>query len=230
MGRMLRGCAGGLGWMAVVVSGLYLLLTWQVWVMGRAVDGDVEVWDWFVGHRTAGWTTVVREYTFFGDPGRTSLIAIVVAGVAWWRRRSFGVGLLVVGTVLIATGLSTLTKYLVGRERPPVAMRLVGALHPSYPSGHATATTALVGVMLLVYLGSRPGRGRARGATVSAVLLVVAMCATRLYLGVHWFTDVVGGVLLGAAVVLGAEVVQIRWQVGNEPTARSLNAQQGKEI
>ncbi|WTZ50064.1 phosphatase PAP2 family protein [Nocardia sp. NBC_01388] len=225
MGRVLRERAGVLGWGAVVMGGLFLLLTWQVWGAGWAVDGDVGVWDWFVGHRSAGWTTLVREYTFFGDPGRASLIAIVVAGVAWWRRRSFGVALLVVATVLIATGLSTLTKYLVGRERPPVAMRLVGAMHPSYPSGHATATTALVGVTLLVYLGSRPTRGRAWGAAVLAAVLVVAMCATRLYLGVHWFTDVVGGVLLAAAVVLCAGVVQIRWQVGNEPTPCSLNPQ-----
>ncbi|MET9485292.1 phosphatase PAP2 family protein [Nocardia sp. NPDC006630] len=174
MVRVPWGRAGWLGLAAGVVGGVYLLLSWQVWVVGWAVDWDVGVWEWLVGHRTAGWTTVAREVTFFGNPGRASLIAILVAGVAWWRRR--------------------------------------------------------FGAAVLVYLGSRPGRMRAWGAAAVAAVLVVAMCATRLYLGVHWLTDVAGGVLLGTAVVLCAGVVQIRWQVDNEPTARSLNAQQGKEI
>jgi undecaprenyl-diphosphatase len=72
---------------------------------------------------------------------------------------------------------------------------------PSYPSGHVTGTLALVGIVAVVI-----GRGRSpaiRAALAVAVVAATALVAlTRLYLGVHWLTDVAGGSLLGGAAVL----------------------------
>lgn len=193
---------------AGVVGGAFVVFTVLI-CAGWVVTGwDRGVWEWFVGHRAAGWTTVVKEYTYFGNPQRATVIAGVAAGWVGWRRRSWWDGVVIAGTVAGAAGVGTVVKELVGRGRPPVGLRLVGEASMSYPSGHATAITALVGVLVMMYVGTRPGRGKAIGAGVFGAVAVGLMCATRLYLGVHWFSDVVGGVLLGSSAVLIAGVAQ----------------------
>ncbi|WP_369690723.1 phosphatase PAP2 family protein [Nocardia crassostreae] len=214
----MAGITGSVGWGRVVgaIAGVALFLGWTGWVVaaGWVTGWDVGVLGWFVEHRGVGWTGVAKGITFFGNPRHATVITVGVAGVVWWRFRDYRPAVLVGGTVLGAAGVSTVTKALVGRERPPVGTRLVVESNMSYPSGHATATAALVGVVVLVYLTSRPGRVRATLAVGAAVVTVVVMSVTRLYLGVHWLSDVVGGALLGTGVVLIAGVVQVFWWPG----------------
>ncbi|WP_067715712.1 phosphatase PAP2 family protein [Nocardia yamanashiensis] len=193
---------------AVLVVGAFVVVTVLVGAGGVVTGWDRGVWEWFVGHRSAGWTTVVKEYTYFGNPQRATVIAGVAAGWVGWRRRSWWDGVVIAGTVAGAAGVGTVVKWVVDRGRPPVGLRLVSETSMSYPSGHATATTALVGVLALMYMETRPGRGKAVAAGVFGAVVVGLMCATRLYLGVHWFSDVVGGVLLGSSAVLIAGVAQ----------------------
>ncbi|GAB4588160.1 phosphatase PAP2 family protein [Nocardia sp. IFM 10818] len=199
------------GMAAVGVIAVFMLWTGWVAASGWVTGWDAGVLRWFVEHRSGGWTDVAKGITFLGNPRHATVITAGVAGFVWWRFRDYRPAVLVGGTVICAALLGTLTKVLVGRERPPVETRLVMHSNMSYPSGHATATTALVGVVVLMYLISRPGRVRATFAVGAAVVAVVVMSMTRLYLGVHWLSDVVGGALLGTAVVLIAAVVQVFW-------------------
>jgi undecaprenyl-diphosphatase len=129
------------------------------------------------------------------------LLAGLAAVILWWRR-SLRTGIVVVATLACAAGASTLTKAIVGAQRPPRATQLILEVDPSYPSGHVTGTLALMGIVAVVI-----GRGRSRAMRtalavgVASMTLMVAL--TRLYLGVHWSIDVVGGSLLGCAAVLG---------------------------
>jgi undecaprenyl-diphosphatase len=110
-----------------------------------------------------------------------------------------------VATLAVATGVSTVTKEIVGAQRPPGAVQLLREVDPSFPSGHVTGSLALLGIVGVVL--SRGRRRVIRFALASAVAVAtVAVALTRLYLGVHWLTDVGGGLLLGGAAVLVGSV------------------------
>ncbi len=88
-------------------------------------------------------------------------------------------------------------KVIVGRPRPPVD-QLVAASHSSFPSGHATVSAAFGVALLVVFVARRPARTAAIASVTGTLLLVVWVALSRVYLGVHYPTDVVGGMLLGA--------------------------------
>lgn len=161
---------------------------------------DHEVLGWLVEHRRDGITTAAIAITNAGSPLAMALLAFA-AGVTLWRRHSPRTGIVVVATLAIAYGLSTLTKMLVGAHRPPRAVQLLLEVDPSYPSGHVTGTLALTGIVAVV-CGRRRGRLIRIALAVGVVAVTSMVALTRLYLGVHWLTDVVGGSLLGASAVL----------------------------
>jgi undecaprenyl-diphosphatase len=98
-----------------------------------------------------------------------------------------------------AAGLYDIVKPAVGRARPPAALQVGGPdVGRAFPSGHATQSIAFYGmlaIVLIMWYAPRHGRLFAIGAAL--VTLVIG--ASRLYLGVHWLTDVLGGYALGLA-------------------------------
>lgn len=145
----------------------------------------------------------------FATQGLT-VAAIVVAG--WLLlRRQLRAGILVLVVTYAATELTQHTKALFGRDRP--LWQDSDFLHhaSSYPSGHAAGAATLGGlVIVLAVLGTR-SRAHLRpiAAVVSVVVLIV--CADRLMLGRHYPTDLVGGVLLAAGLImLGLAIVYPR--------------------
>jgi undecaprenyl-diphosphatase len=91
--------------------------------------------------------------------------------------------------------LSNGIKYIVERARPDIS-RLTGFAGSSFPSGHATAASATLAAIALIATRNRSRRVKIAGASVAAGL-AVAVAGTRVFLGVHWFTDVMAGLMLG---------------------------------
>jgi membrane-associated phospholipid phosphatase len=115
-------------------------------------------------------------------------------------RRAWTPAILIAATGLGSVLMTTVGKDVVGRHRPP----LIDAAppfesSPSFPSGHTTSTTAIVGIIVyLLILRQRTPIARTVTIAVGAVV-AVTVGLTRVVLGAHWFTDVVAGWLLGAA-------------------------------
>ncbi|MEU0978738.1 phosphatase PAP2 family protein [Streptomyces griseus] len=128
-----------------------------------------------------------------------ALIAVTV--VALWWRGARTLALWLAATSLIGTLLQQGLKAAVGRERPQWPDPVDSAHYAAFPSGHVM--TAVVTCGLFVWLLRLHGAGPGARAAVLAVAVVsaIGVAATRVYLGVHWLTDVVGGALLGVALV-----------------------------
>ncbi len=147
--------------------------------------------------RSGGLTTLATVITNAGSTAVMGLLAVLVGG--WLLRRRRGVdATFVVGTMAGASALFTGVKRLLDRPRPPLTDRLVSVSNESLPSGHATMAVAVLGSLVVLAWHGR--RARTRVAMVAAVVLWTgAVGLTRVYLGVHWFSDVLAGWLLGAA-------------------------------
>ncbi len=200
------------GWSALralVVSALFVVVAVQVAETGWTTGADATTLRWFVEHRNGTATACARAITDLGSPVGVVALAVIVSGALTWRRRSAVPAVFVLGAVGFAAGASTLTKYVVARERPPAVLHLTAESDFSFPSGHTTGTTALVGTVLVVLVLTRPGYARTAVASVCAAGIVATVAATRLYLGVHWLTDVVGGAVLGTAVTLVATTLLV---------------------
>jgi membrane-associated phospholipid phosphatase len=147
-------------------------------------------------HSDKALNDVMRALTSFGDEvtllllfGALALWAYAARGV-WWARFF----------VLVAAGalaLDNIIKPLVGRPRP-IFDQLVNGRGPSWPSGHTTGTTALL-VALAIYASAGRGRRLRIALWTAALAGSILMGITRVYLGVHWPTDVMAGVILGIA-------------------------------
>ena len=104
----------------------------------------------------------------------------------------------------------TIFKALYGRARPPAA--LVSTTGFAFPSGHAVAGAATAVALVVVFV---PSGARRRIWEVIAGLFAFLMAMSRTYLRAHWLSDVVAGVLLGAAAAIAVAAVVHLWWVRN---------------
>lgn len=157
--------------------------------LAAAVNGVVAPRPWLVG--------LLSALTALGSTiaGAVVLATLALALLARGRHR---LAAFTAVTGLGALGLVPAVKALVGRLRPVVEVPVAVADGPSFPSGHTVTVTVWVGVLLLVLLPVVPERWRRR-AVVAGAVLVVLVGLTRLFLGVHFLSDVVVGWLVGLA-------------------------------
>ena len=162
---------------------------------------DTAVFDWFQAHQHPALTAVFWLATFLH--GTKALLLLSAAlGLALWRRRERAWVLALVCSVQGAMLVNLAVKHLVRRQRPPIGDTLYPMGSYSFPSGHAAGPTAFY-TFLAAWLLARPLQGRARVAVCAgAAALVAWVDVSRLYLGAHYFTDVVAGSAVGLAWVL----------------------------
>jgi undecaprenyl-diphosphatase len=209
---------------AVVLFAAFLALALLAHPGSALSAMDARVTNAFVAARTALLTRVFWNFTLLGE---TQLMAAystaaVLLLLAWGRRHAAAV--LATG-LLAAQGTSSLAKSVIGRDRPSSVLAVISrpSSH-SMPSGHALMTIVTAG--LLVYLlreeiGLTPslraaGRWPERRAAGLAVLVVAAAVVvmvglSRVYLGVHWLSDVLAGWCLGGAWLALVVFADQRW-------------------
>ena len=156
---------------------------------------DVSFARWLSGERSTVGADMFRVLTFVGSPAAALAVATIVCVVLYRRRQLLEAALLplVLGGAEL---LNVVLKLSFHRPRPEVAFVHLDTY--SFPSGHAMISTAAYGA--LAYLAwSKVKTPRARFAlTAGTVLLLALICFSRLYLGVHYLSDVLGGAAAGA--------------------------------
>jgi membrane-associated phospholipid phosphatase len=170
----------------------------------RAVALGVDAWPnpsverFVLAHRTEWMTAVMRSVTWAGSS--TVLILLIAAvGGALLVRRADGRPLLWLSAALAgANVLFRLAKVLAAQPRPSAALHLANASGFGFPSGHAASAIAVWG-MLAVVLASGRSRREAWALATCSALVVLLVGTSRIYLGVHWWSDVGAGLALGGS-------------------------------
>jgi membrane-associated phospholipid phosphatase len=144
---------------------------------GQTPDYIITFW------RFVSWTgTGVQRYIF------VTILALILG---FWRRWQYGVGLAVAS--LMSVGASEYLKHAFHRARPELVPHLDIANNFAYPSGHATSSAVVYLLFALLVPAEKRG-----GWLFAAAILMALTGYARIALGVHWFSDVIGGWMLGS--------------------------------
>ncbi|MFE1115515.1 phosphatase PAP2 family protein [Streptomyces rochei] len=208
-------------WTLAMCSALLLTLVALEWRPLIDLDDDIAG----TTHRWAveepGITHAMRILTdWVWDTWTMRLLCAAVVLWLWFRRGDRWTAVWLGTACLLGSLLQQLLKAAVDRARPVWPDPVDSAHFAAFPSGHAMTATFVCG--LLVWLVHHYGAadGVRRAALAAAVVSVAGVGVTRVWLGVHWATDVLGGWLLGALVVALAALVHRRRRPGTAASTR----------
>jgi membrane protein DedA with SNARE-associated domain/membrane-associated phospholipid phosphatase len=185
---------------------------------------DVQLAEWLRAHASPVGDRVAVAISMLGSPATMAAIALVVAAVLALKRRWIVLGGWI-ATFAGGAALDWMLKRIIQRPRPPGALAYVQGETFSFPSGHAMGSVFGYGMLAYVLVRFWATRWKAR-TFVPAItaLLVLAIGLSRLYLGVHYFSDVIGGYAVGivwlATCISGVEIALglgglHPWQMGD---------------
>jgi len=188
---------------------------------------DEPINDWVLDNRSGWIDTIALRVSWFGSTPVIIATAVLLAFVAWRRCPRLAIAVLVFAA---ARPLVEFTlKELIDRPRP-IAGRLVRGKGPAFPSGHPFAfalTWALVPMVVATYT---PRRAVWRTAAALMWSLAVLIGASRVWLGVHWLSDVIAGLVLAVMGVSVAEVITARHGCACPPVAHDESADAEIEV
>jgi membrane-associated phospholipid phosphatase len=185
--------------LAVLSAAGFGFLLWGVLANSGLTLADPGITTFVAGHRLAWLTPVMELLTWLGSSFFIVPFGVLVGGYLWRRRRSWRPLVMMAVAFLGAAGLYDIVKPAVGRARPAAALQVGGPdIGNAFPSGHATQTISFYGMLAVVLIISYAPRLR-WPFVIGAALVALVVGASRLYLGVHWLTDVLGGYALGLA-------------------------------
>lgn len=210
-------------------AGVLLRRRWPVPLLGAAfaalafaarVDGgrllagiDEPVTRTLTDWRSGPLDAIVKTVSALGGLTVAAAMLVVLLLLVWHECRALAWTLLAASAARPA--LEWTLKELVDRPRPDID-RLVAGNGPSFPSGHVMAAIAIWGLLPPV-VALLSGRHRAWWWSVAvSATVIVAVAFSRVYLGVHWLTDVVGALLLGALYLLAVEWL-LEWAHRRQP-------------
>src|ERR1700722_17214400 len=180
---------------AAFVFALLLVLVRLNWAPLESVDHRAAAWLNSLVAGQSALVSVIKAVTWLGSNGvlwtLTGLAVVVLAIRRRWRLAGY---LLVAGAGVLT--LDPVLKSLVGRLRPVVAHPVAYGTGDSFPSGHALGSIVCYGALFLVFLPATRGQWR-RLFSAAIVTVIVAIGVSRLLLGVHYLSDVLGAWALG---------------------------------
>jgi undecaprenyl-diphosphatase len=185
-------------------AAIAVVLTWAFSEVAEQVRAgstqgiDDAVMRWMGTHQSPGVQAVMLEITSLGTSAVVAMI-VFIAGLFLWLNQHKHSAILLIAATLGGMVLDSLLKIGFNRPRPQFFTWGTQVMGASFPSGHAMASTIVYSTV--AYLAARLQQNVAsRILTMSmAALIILVICCSRLYLGVHYPTDVLAGVIIGLA-------------------------------
>ena len=160
----------------------------------KAIDGSIH--DWAITRRNIGATTFFNTMSTVGGPGGVAAIALVTVAALLIAKR-FRWAIYFAVNILGGGLLDWELKRYFARARPDVAEMLRRASGYSFPSGHAMGSTLLFATLSYLAIRILP-RWRWKSAAIAlGTTFIIAVALSRVYLGVHWISDVSAGIVCG---------------------------------
>jgi membrane protein DedA with SNARE-associated domain/membrane-associated phospholipid phosphatase len=200
--------------MATLAVSLFVLVAYTV-VVGAdpgPTPGDETAIE-LVGHLQSGFLTgAAKVVTWFGSGAVVWALAAVAGALLAWRRRWAELWVLLAGVTITQLGIVEI-KDAVDRPRPPDPV--VSSSSSSFPSGHAAHSVIYLWLAVTIVMRLRPGMTRGAAVVSAGLALTILIGLSRVYLGVHYLSDVSAGWALGAAAfsfcaAIGLTISQVR--------------------
>jgi membrane-associated phospholipid phosphatase len=188
----------------VVLTAAYLATGWMVvrwWEDSALGRSEAEVNRWLEEARTDRRNDLAEFGSALSNTETKIVLVLALLPLMLWMYRRWHDWALVTVGLLFEVSVFGTTAKLIGRERPPVE-QLDGAPTNSWPSGHIAAAVVFYGALAIVIRWNNKSRRSRAGATAIAVIAPSIVIASRLYQGMHYVSDAVGGVILGVLTLL----------------------------
>lgn len=210
---------------------IFIILTYLV-STGKELIFDTVIREWFYSIRTPWLTEVVKAITFMGNTKTVVAICILLLVVPLIKGKTGlqitkKIGIPIALVAIIGSVINKTIKHIMLRPRPDVSLHLIEQGGWSFPSGHSISGLLLYGLLawLIMYYVKAGNLGVERKANefantgsacrvmfaniavVVLTLLWIAVGLSRIYLGVHYPTDVLGGWTLGTVVIVVSVVI-----------------------
>jgi undecaprenyl-diphosphatase len=187
----------------------------------RQLDDSTGLWFKAFRENHSRWTGEVLDLSAMGSRTVLTVVVLFAVGLLISLRRHRTAGF-VLAAALGGVLITDLAKNAIGRERPPYQDPLVHASGPAFPSGHSMLSATIYLTLALIVTAVVHHR-RVRVYIIAASLAVVALVGlSRIYLGAHYLTDVVGGWLAGLVWALLCRRVEFRWVLRLERREQAL--------
>ncbi len=180
----------------IVTTILFTLIAIEVCSKGVLTQWDLHISHWFEKHGTSSLTMLVKIWT--NIHGAIGIMLLFLLFAIWLYYRAERVWLWVL-CLSVPGGiiLNTILKFLFARARPVFEHPLVVAHGYSFPSGHTSRATLFYGMLAIYLLSHISGASKRIAITIATLLIIMAVAVSRLYLGAHYFSDVLAAMLEG---------------------------------
>jgi membrane-associated phospholipid phosphatase len=196
-----------LRWSLLLFTG-FLLVTQQVLTFGPLVEYDKRInsdpkpqFEGFAGF-------LLRRLDDLGLRGLTATVLIIAASFIAYKFKTWRPLNLAFLSLILLNGVVGVSKLVLGRTKPRDGFDLLHAGGMSYPSGHASNAVLSWGILAyLIYRYAKVDRYQGRLASAGVVVISLTVCIVSLIRHTHWFTDLLGGLFIGSALLVAVIAV-----------------------
>ena len=182
-------------------------------------DRPIQTWAFHL-QSSSGLTYFFSHMTnIFGDKGGI-IVAVLLALVLYLLFKQKEATIWFAATVVLSLALNTVIKVIIGRERPDIhrLAAFANEAGKSFPSGHSIFATIIFGSIFFICLGKLKNRSSKILLGILCIILIALVMFSRIFVGVHYPSDTIGGFLEGISIILLTYPTYIKYQEKSKKT------------